>query len=47
MASRLAPRGWLEAPREAVGVRFALLEGEGVCGGIGGPSHCVGLRGVL
>lgn len=47
MASRLAPRGQLEAPREATGEQFALLEGEGACREVGGFSHCAGLGGGL
>ena len=47
MASRLAPQGLLEAPREAAGEQHALLEDEGRCREVRGASHCAGLRGVL
>ena len=44
MASQLAPRGLLEAPREVTGEHFALLDNKGRCREVGGPSHCIGLR---
>lgn len=44
MASQPAPRGLLQAPREATGEQFALLDNEGRCREVGGPSHCIGLR---
>ena len=44
MASQPAPRGLLEAPREATGELFALLDNKSGCREIGGPSHCIGLR---
>ena len=47
MASRLAPRGQLEAPREATGEQFALLEAQGACREVGGFSHRAGLGGKL
>ena len=44
MASRPAPGGLLEAPQEATGEQFALLDNKCRCGEVGGPSHCIGLR---
>ena len=44
MASQPAPGGLLEAPREATGEQFALLDNKGRCREVGGPSHCIGLR---
>lgn len=45
MASQSAPRGLLEAPREAAGEQFALVEHEGRCKKVGGSSHRAGLQG--
>ena len=44
MASRLAPRVPLEAPREATGEEFALLEDDGRYKEAGGASHEVDLK---
>ena len=44
MASQPAPGCLLEAPREARGEQFALLDNKGRCREIGRPSHCIGPR---